>query len=55
MCNVWNDDKEDAFLPEGFKEEFKDPFYESQTSWHFWGGEPTLNPKLLKILVILTG
>jgi polysaccharide pyruvyl transferase WcaK-like protein/MoaA/NifB/PqqE/SkfB family radical SAM enzyme len=55
MCNIWNDDKEDAFLPEVLRNKFKDPFYSEVKHLGISGGEPTLNPKLIEnIEVILT-
>ena len=55
MCNIWNDDKEDAFLPEVLRKKFSDPFYSEVKHLGISGGEPTLNPKLIEnIEVILT-
>jgi MoaA/NifB/PqqE/SkfB family radical SAM enzyme/polysaccharide pyruvyl transferase WcaK-like protein len=56
MCNIWNDDKEDAFLPDILRKKFNDPFYSDVKHLGISGGEPTLNPKLYEnIEVIVTG
>ena len=55
MCNVWNDDKDDQFLPDGLRQKFRDPFYSEVKHLGISGGEPTLNSKLYEnIEVIVT-
>lgn len=53
MCNIWNDDKEDAFLPDVLRDKFKDPFYSEVKHLGISGGEPTLNPELLNNIKVI--
>lgn len=53
MCNVWKDDKEDAFTPEMLREKFRNPFYDNVKHLGISGGEPTLNPNLYENIKVI--
>ena len=53
MCNVWKDNKDDAFNPESLEIKFRDSFYSKVKHLGISGGEPTLNPNLYENIKII--
>lgn len=53
MCNIWNDDKEDAFTPDVLRKKFNDSFYSEVKHLGISGGEPTLNPDLYENIEVI--
>ena len=53
MCNVWKDDKDDAFTPKILEIKFRDPFYDKVKHLGISGGEPTLNPSLYENIKVI--
>lgn len=53
MCNVWKDDKDDAFTPKMLEKKFRDPFFSKVKHLGISGGEPTLNPDLCENIEVI--
>ena len=53
MCNVWKDEKTDAFTPQNLGLMFKNSFYNNVKHLGISGGEPTLNDNLIENIEVI--